>query len=918
VRDDRLSGSGRRHGGRAARAAQEGAVTPFPGQAPTRARSASPARARPARPPPGERHHNLPAQLTTFVGREREIAEIERLLPDVRLLTLTGAPGVGKTRLALRVAGGLLEDYPDGVWLAELASLADPTLVSQAVAAALRVRERPGRPLLATLADALRCRQLLLVLDNCEHLVEACAALADSLLRACPRLRILATSREPLGVAGEAVWRVPSLSLPDAASPADPEQPPSTPSARESTSESPTPAPVDDPTPYEALRLFAERARLVQPGFALTGQNVASVARACRHLDGVPLAIELAAARVNVLSPDQIASRLDDRFGLLTGGSRTAPPRHRTLRAATEWSYDLLGPAERALFNRLAIFTGGWTLEAAEAVGSGPWAVGSDNPGVEAGLEPVPTAHCPLPTAHSVLDLLSRLVDKSLVVAEAGSAGAIRYRMLETLREYGLERLSESGEAEAVRRRHAAFFLGLAEEAEPELWGPEQGRWAERLEREHDNLRAALGWAIDGREVETALRLGGALWKFWTVRGHLSEGQSRLDAVLAVAAAGRPAGTALARARVLNGAGNLARSRGDFARATALYEDGLARFREAGDTRGIAVSLHNLGLVARDRGDHAGARMRLEEGLALFRGLGEAGHVALGVLNLARLAQDRGDDRCAERLYEESLALFTEVGDTQGIATALNRLGDLARGRGESAAARALHERSLALHRERRDGWGIAISLTYLARLAHREGDHGRAAALAAESLALLRDLGLRPDLAATLEVMAAVSAARGQPDRAVRLFGAAARLREAIGAPLPPADRGAHERELGAARARLGEDAFAAAWAVGRAMTPEGAIEHALATEEPAPVASGASAKGSVGGQPGALTRRELEVTALIARGLTNRQIADELVIADLTADTHVRNIFGKLGFRSRAQVAAWAAEQGLLAPSP
>ena len=424
--------------------------------------------------------NNLPRQLTSFIGREREMAEVRRLLSTTRLLTLTGSGGCGKTRLALQVAADLVEAFAEGVWFVDLAPLSDPALVPQTVAATLRVREEPGRPILITLSEYLQPRHLLLVLDNCEHLVGACAELAQALLRACPHLQILATSREPLRIGGETTWRVPSLSLPDLLR---------------------LPL-VESLAEYEAVRLFTDRAEVVLPGFLVTDQNALAVAQVCHRLDGIPLAIELAATRVKVLPVHQIAARLDDRFRLLTGGSRTALPRQQTLRAVMDWSYILLSEKERTLLRRLSVFAGGWTLDAAEAVCSGNR------------IETV-----------EVLDLLAQLVDRSLVAVDREDAEA-RYRLLDTVRQYAREKLQDSGEETEVHGRHREWFLDLAERTEPELLGPEQGVWLARLEAEHDNLRAALTWSQQEEEGgEAGLRLAGALGRFWWMRGHLTEGR---------------------------------------------------------------------------------------------------------------------------------------------------------------------------------------------------------------------------------------------------------------------------------------------------------------------------------------------------------------------------------------------------------
>ncbi len=431
--------------------------------------------------------NNLPIQLSSFIGRERAIAELKGLLSTTRLLTLTGAGGSGKTRLALQMATNLLADFEHGVWWVELAALTDPTLVPQQVASSLGISEQPGRQLMDTLSDALQPKKLLLVLDNCEHLIAACAQLVETLLRSCADLRILTTSREAFTIPGETIWPVPSLGVPDAY-----HLPP-----REGL------------VKYEAVHLFIERAVSVLPTFRLTQENASALAQVCRRLDGLPLAIELAAARVKVLSVEQIAARLDDSYRLLAGGSRTALPRQQTLQATIDWSHHLLSEKERILFRRLSVFMGGFTLEAAEAVCAGN------------GIE-----------QDEVLDLLSHLIDKSLV-AVAQRSGEARYRLLETIRQYGQDKLQEFGEAANLRRNHCDWYVGLSERAESEILGARQGSWFDRLEVEHDNLRAALGWSLEQKEAETAARMGAAIWRFWLLRGYMSEGRRWLERALA-------------------------------------------------------------------------------------------------------------------------------------------------------------------------------------------------------------------------------------------------------------------------------------------------------------------------------------------------------------------------------------------------
>src|SRR5215211_7750321 len=525
----------------------------------------------------GAGKHNLPAPRTSFVGREREMVEVKRMLATTRLLTLTGAGGSGKTRLALEVARDLIGVYPDGVWLVGLARLSEGDLVPQTVAAALRVPERPGQALAGTLVEALSDKELLLVLDNCEHLVEAAAQLVDTLLDSCPHLRVLATSREPLGTPGEVNRVVPLLSLP----------------ARTDEELNGMSA-VDRLMGFEATRLFVDRARLRLPDFELTQKNAGAVARVCRKLDGMPLAIELATARMGALAVEQVAQRLNASLDVLSGANRTAAPRQQTLRATIDWSHRLLSEAEQRIFRRFSVFAGGWTLEATETVCSG------------GGIEQV-----------EVLDLLGGLVDKSLVAAGASTGGAVRYRMLEPIRQYATEKLEESDDADEVKGRHAAFFLALAEEAEPELAGPQQNVWVERLEGEHDNIREALSWVLERGEGELALRLGAALWRFWHVRGYLSEGTRWMEQALA---GGGPA-PAQTRVKVLEGMGWLVQLLGDTERAEATYEEMLKLSRELGDKGNTATALNSLGTLALAQGDNERARAQLEENLEVLREL---------------------------------------------------------------------------------------------------------------------------------------------------------------------------------------------------------------------------------------------------------------------------------------------------------
>ncbi|MBI3460546.1 tetratricopeptide repeat protein, partial [Candidatus Acetothermia bacterium] len=559
-------------------------------------------------PPAGPARHNLPSSVTSFIGREREMVQIKQLLDMTRLLTLTGAGGSGKTRLALQVAAGLLKEYTDGVWLVELASLSDPSLVAQAVATAFGVREAPGRSLLERLSDYLHPKQLLLVLDNCEHLVEACAKVAEALLHACPDLQILATSREALGIAGETTWSVPPLAEPDSAQPL------------------PT---LKILKQYEAIGLFLERALSGQSQFAFTEQNARAVVQVCQRLDGLPLAIELAAARVKVLSVEEIAARLDDRFRLFVSGSRTALPHQQTLQATMDWSFQLLSEVERILLRRLSVFAGGWILEAAEAVCAGE------------GIE-----------AREVLDLLAHLVDKSLVIGEQRD-GKTRYRLLETVRQYAQEKLEESKESESLQSLHLTYFLQLTKQAEPELTGANQKQWLECFETELDNLRAALRWTWHA-EPGAGLQLASALGQFWDVRGYWAEGRK----VLGQAWERRADTQKEWHVKLLNWEGVLALRQGAYEESKRFCAESRALSQKIGDKQGFATSLHRLGVVALNQADYAGARNFLQESLTLRRELGDKHGIATSLHFLGLVALfNQADYAGARNFLQESLTL---------------------------------------------------------------------------------------------------------------------------------------------------------------------------------------------------------------------------------------------------------------------
>ncbi len=671
---------------------------------------------------------NLPGVLTSFVGREREIADLKSHVTQTRLVTITGAGGAGKTRLALQVAAGVVDAFRDGVWFVELSSIADASFVPQAVANVIGIREQQGIQITHTLLEYLLSKELLLILDNCEHLVHPVAELAEMLLCGAPALRILATSREPLGMAGESMWSIHPLSSPV---------------PRDDLS-------LKDLTSYESIRLFVERAAAAKPGFTLADENARTVARICAHLDGMPLAIELAAARLRVLSLAEIERRMQDRFQLLAGGTRTAPRRHQTLRASLGWSYDLLSEPERVLFRRLAIFAGGWTLDAAESV----------CPDVN-----VETGHARLDT-HDVLELLARLVDKSLVVADCES-GRERYYFLEMIHQYSREHLLASGEQEQLARRHAEYFCEIAEASYGKLWGSEQGYWLARLDADNENMRAALEWSTQakGREL-ILLRVAGSLWRYWEIRGNISEGRAWLERALAANPGARP----YLRANAMRGAGALAGQHGDYAQAWTLHEQSLALFRECDYPPGIGRELDALGEIAGYLGDYERALDLFTASLALRRDIGDSQGVAVVLVHLADLASERGDYRRARELLEESLALNRQLQDKLYTGLTLNALGRLLLQQGECERASAFFEEALALYREMNDRLGIARSLKNLATAAKDLGDFSRAISLYSECQTIKQDLDSKRGLARSFVSLAEVALLRGDPGQSLLL----------------------------------------------------------------------------------------------------------------------------------------------------
>ncbi|MGH7491224.1 MAG: ATP-binding protein [bacterium] len=826
----------------------------------------------PALRTPSSRPNNLPAQITPLVGREHEVEALRQLLvkAEVRLVTLTGPGGIGKTSLSLQVAQGLLDAFPQGVFFVGLAAISDVELVLPTIAQTLGIRENRSKPLRASVIEYLRDRRLLLVLDNFEQVVAAAPVVAD-LLAACPDLRILATSRIVLRLKGEHEYPVEPLPAPD-------------PHAEIST---------DSLSQFAAVELFIRRARAVKPDFEVNNENAPAVAEICFRLEGLPLAIELAAARLKLFTPAALLARLGSRLQLLRGGPRDMPARHQTLRQAIAWSYDLLSPAEKVFFQRLAVFAGGCTLEAAEAI-----------------------CHAPDQLEVDTLDELTAIIDKSLLKAslpknqppeslarpEQAKESEPRFVMFETIREFALERLQASADWPVTRRRHADFFLALAEKAEPELTGPKQAYWLNALEREHDNLRAVFSWVEETGQQDYGLRLGAAIWRLWIVRGHWKEGRERLLALLAMPGAVKPTRD---RAKVLNAAGTIMHEMGEHITARPLLEESLMIWRELGDKKGMATVINNLGWIAAQIGELASAIELSGESLTLHAELEDKRGMAVAFNNLAAVAFTQSEFALARSLQEKNLNLRKEIGDERGVAFAtgmlawfetvqgnyanaaslleiarkkLRELGDnmmmgfivwihaqlaidqgdfdraarviaeegadlikdrdaqmlwplalVKQHEGDQQQAQALLEESLSKFRAWGYKWGIAITLYYIGRHALGRNDNERAAACLHESLSLNKDLGNKLGMSKALFEFGILAAAKGDPGRSSRLFASAEALHKSIGAPMPAHERKRFEREVTGVRSLLGDETFASNWNAGKKMTAEQAVAYAL-----------------------------------------------------------------------------------------
>jgi predicted ATPase/DNA-binding CsgD family transcriptional regulator len=789
----------------------------------------------------------LPYEPNSFVGRESELGKLHGLVHGTRVLTLCGAGGIGKTRLALRILATVADEFPDGVWFVELADLRQPDLVISRIAATVGVAEEPGRPLLETLADALRERRLLLALDNCEHLIDMCAQVCQYLTARSPRLHMLVTSREPLHVAAETVWQVPPLSV-----------------------------------AHEAVRLFADRAAASFPGFAVGPANATSVAALCLALDGMPLAIELAAARVRALSVDQIRTRLADRFGLLTSGDRTAPARQRTLRAAIEWSHELLTIPEQVLLRRLSVFAG-WSLEMAEQVCSDEVVEDID-----------------------ILDLTAALVDKSLVVREPEVLGQARYRMLDSIREYAAARLAEADEQVMFQRRLRDYSVRLAEQNAALGMAQVPGPWSARVDvfRRYDvdngNITQVLNQCLADGDAESGLRLCTAVRPCWLVRGTFTEGADWLDGFLRIANVADSL-----RGPALVGRAQLILS-WDPAAAEPVAREGLELCRSARDPFWVAAALNLVSEIALHTGrvDEAGACA--DEALAIARAAGDRWNEGYALGTAAAVAAAGGRLRDVGQLASSALAVMTAIDQQWGVARTLLGLGDLARLRGDPDDASRHYLQALPVLREIDSRPEIARCLSGLGRVAMDLGALDLAREHLSEGLRLSQRTGARIGVARGLAAFAALALASRHPGLAVRLTGAAAALRQSAG--LPGLTGAQTERYLAAAR-HLGEATVAQLWAEGQAMSSDAAVALALAVPADVPEVLGAAV--TVHSPPGMLTSREREVAALVASGRSNRAVAEELYISPATAARHVANIMLKLGFTSRVQIAAWAAGQ-------
>ena len=806
---------------------------------------------------------NLPAQVSNFIGREAELMEVHRLVAGSRLVTLTGTGGAGKTRLAREVAAELLDGAGDGVWFADLAPLSDPDLVAVIVADVLGIRQDPGRPVLDTLIDAVGERRLLAVLDNCEHVIGACAKVADALLRGCPNLALLATSREPLGIDGERVYRVPSMG---------------------------TPADGDD---ADAIRA-SEAARLLEDRAAAQGvqlawdEPAATVAgRICRRLDGIPLAVELAAARLRVMPAAELDARLDERFALLTGGSRTALPRQQTLRAMVDWSWELLTSAERAVLARLSVFAGGFDLADAEAVAAAP---------------EVPRGQ--------VADHLGALVDKSLVQFGDADAGLGRYRLLETVRQYAAAQLDAQSPAAVnqVRTAHRNYYLALAEEAAPQLIGPDQAGWLDRLDAELGNLRAAIAFSQAQPDLEPGLRLAASLRVYWRIRGHAAEGADALRALLDAPAA---QAATLPRARALAAAANLLQQTSNYAIAEHYYQEALTIAQAADDEHLVADLLQTRAVSLLRHGQPNTALPIIEQGLGLARRLREPNMTGRLLSVRAYATNAEGDYAGAARVADEALQLFRQAGNQVQVGAILGNLGYSKLLEGDLNAARHHLVEAVNISRALK-AHNTVIYLTFnLGLTEYLAGSQGAAEALFAESLDLARRMGMKAHMAYALIGLAMAGHGGADPGWSAALHGAADQALADLGHTLEPLEGRLAGLDRERLRTAMGAESFEAEYAAGRALGLAGAL---ASLEREAAAAGQARSAARSGEATSMLTPRELDVLKLVAQGLSNSEIARRLVLSEHTVHRHLANILRKLSLSTRAAAAAWGVRAGLI----
>jgi predicted ATPase/DNA-binding CsgD family transcriptional regulator len=856
--------------------------------------------------------NNLPIQLTSFVGREKELADVRRLLQNTHLLTLIGPGGTGKTRLSIQAASEVLDQYPDGAWFVELAPILDPQLVPRMTAIAIGLRDEPQRPVIDMLCDYLHEKKILLVLDNCEHLVDACARMADQILRTAPDTRLLASSREGLGIAGEVTYRVPSLELPD-------------------IQHLP---PLESLSQYEAVKLFIDRATSAVPTFLVTNKNAPALAQVCHHLDGIPLAIELAAAKIRVLSVEQIAQRLDDRFRLLTGGSRTVLERHQTLRATIDWSYNILSKAEQVLFQRLSVFVGGWTLEAAESI---------------CGAESASS----IVKSDDVLNLLEQLIHKSLVIKEEAEHES-RYHMLETIRQYAREKLLEAEGIEAIRDKHLAYFVKLVEQAEPELYRSDQVFWLNKLDDELDNFRGALEWAL-AKDVESGLRIAAIPWRFWQRRDYLQEMRSRLGQLLDR----YPTPDSL-RAQALAIRSHYVFLGGNITEARAVAEQGLQLARSLSDRQNEALCLLFLGKIIAAPGAHQEGISLFEQSLAIYRVLGDKIGQATATISLAthhndpehsqslfleslRLHRDLGNlydiafclTQLARRMIlagdlsspsawlEEAKILFRELGAKVDEGNVINYFGILAYWQGNYQQALTYFEQAIDLFETADNPYWPTWPSVSMAYVFLREGDRLQASTIFKNCLEQFQKDENVIGMVYTIEGFASLCMTQERLKHATRLFAWADAMREKLGDDRQPVEQNSVDYDLAIIRSRLDKAEFARFSEEGRALTIEQATALALKSvdqiteiklDAKIPIPATLPSQREVEKQKyGGLTSREREVAAQIAQGKSNQAIAAELFVSLKTVEANVTRILSKLGFTSRAQIAGWAVAKGL-----